>query len=69
LTKNAQRALKFKAIAAARDFYEHDFRADYQYRFQPQTLQDRDFSSPLSGPAMKTLQWDPTATASESERE
>lgn len=59
MTKNAQRALKFKAIAAARDFYEHDFRADYAYRFQPQPLKDRAISSPLAGPRMMTLQWEP----------
>lgn len=56
-TREQRNALHY-AIHPEGDFYDHDFRADYQYRFQPQAVADRDVSSTKGGPQLKTVQWD-----------
>lgn len=61
LTKNAERREKFrklgKAISAIRDYYTGE---DCQFEIKSRAVQDRDLSSILFGPRMKTQQFERT---------
>lgn len=66
LSPNRQKHTRLHhAIEALRaDLRERDWRdrrGEFHYEFQSKPLQDREVSSPLFGPLMRTIQWEPSS--------
>lgn len=62
MTKNAKRREQFQKLGQALSSFERDWavrKSDYQYAIRPVAVADRELSSWLYGPEMRTQQFIP----------